>query len=154
MEINWRVLIISLIVVYLVGFTGSLFTSGSVNSEWYESIKPSITPPSFVFPIVWNILFFMIGLSLYFVWINSNKKEKKKILLVFGINFILNILWSVFYFGMQNPLLAFYSIILLIFSIASMIYVTNKINKLSSYFLVPYFLWVVFASVLNWMSFH
>jgi translocator protein len=151
-RINWKVLIISLVIIYAVAFIGSLFTSPNTNTEWYNSIKPSITPPNYVFPIVWNILFFLIAISLYISWTNSNKNQKEKIALVFGINFVLNILWSVLYFGMQNPLLAFYEIIFLEISIFSMIYTTYKINKASSYLLIPYFIWVGFAMILNYLS--
>jgi len=151
-KINWKILIFSLVVVYLVAFIGSLFTSPNTNTEWYNSIRPSITPPNFVFPIVWNILFFLIGLSLYFSLIKAKKKEKKEIYLVFGINFILNIFWSVLYFGLKNPVLSFIEIILLIFSIIIMITTTYKINKISSYLLWPYLIWVCFAGVLNFLS--
>jgi tryptophan-rich sensory protein len=151
--INWKVLIVSLIIVYLVAFVGSLFTSPVTDSEWYDSIKPSITPPGWVFPIVWNILFFLIALSLYFSWINSDGKEtRKKIILVFGINFILNIFWSVLYFGLKNPFYAFIEIFLLWISIVSMIYVSYKIDKKAGWLLVPYLLWVSFAIVLNYLS--
>ena len=150
--INWKILISSLLIVYAVAFIGSIFTSQNTDSEWYQSIKPDITPPNWVFPIVWNILFFLIALSLYFAWINAKNPQKKKIALVFGINFILNILWSVFYFGMQNPLIAFIEIIFVLISILSMIFTTYKINKTSSYLLIPYLLWVGFASVLNYLS--
>ena len=151
-RINWKILIISLIMVYLVAFIGSLFTSPVTDSAWYESIKPSITPPNWVFPIVWNILFFLIAISLYISWISAKKIEKKKIVLVFGINFILNIFWSVLYFGLKNPSLAFFELIVLWFSILIMILVTCRINKIASYLLVPYFLWVSFAGVLNYLS--
>lgn len=153
MKINWKVLIICLVIVYLVAIVGSLFTSPVTDSSWYESIKPSITPPNFVFPIVWNILFFLIALSLYFSWINIKKKEdKNKILCVFGINFILNILWSVLYFGLKNPLLAFFELIFLLASIVLMIIITYRIKKLSAYLLIPYGIWVSFAGVLNYLS--
>lgn len=151
-KVNIKVLIICLAVVYAVALAGSLFTSGNTNSEWYESVRPAITPPNWIFPVVWNVLFFLIALSLYFAWVNSKKDKKRKIALVFGINFALNILWSVFYFGMQNPLFAFYEIFFLEASIAAMIYTTYKIEKKSAYLLVPYFLWVGFAIVLNYLS--
>jgi len=151
-KINFKILIFSLIIVYLIAFIGGLFTSQATNTEWYESIKPAITPPNWVFPIVWNILFFMLGLSLYFSWINSRKKEKPKILLVFGINFILNILWSILYFGIQNPFYAFIELIFLWVSILIMILVTWKIRKSASYFLWPYLIWVTFAGILNFLS--
>ncbi len=149
-KVNWKVLIFSLIIVYFIGFVGSLFTS--IDNGWYESIRPSITPPSFVFPIMWNILFFLIALSLYFAWINSNKKDKKKIIFVFGINLILNALWSLFYFKLQNPLVAFFDLILIWISIIAMFIVTYKIKRTSAYLLIPYLLWVSFAGVLNWLS--
>jgi len=149
-KINWKTLLVSLVLVYSIAFIGSLFTS--IDNSWYESIKPSITPPSFVFPIVWNILFFLIALSLYFAWTNSKKLDKKKLILIFGINLILNAFWSFLYFKMQNPLYAFFDLILIWISILGMIFVTYKINKKSSYLLVPYLLWVSFAGILNWMS--
>jgi tryptophan-rich sensory protein len=148
-----KILIISLVIVYLVAFIGSIFTSQGTDSEWFEQTRPSITPPNYVFPIIWNILFFLIALSLYFAWINSkNNEDKRKIMLVFGINFILNILWSVFYFSLRNPLYAFIELILLFISIIFMIYVTASIDKKSSYLLVPYLLWVGFAGILNYLS--
>lgn len=151
-RIKWKILITSLVIVYLVAFAGSLFTSPATDSEWYESIRPSITPPGWVFMVVWNILFFLIALSLYFSWINAKKKSKKKIIFIFGINFILNVLWTVLFFGLQSPLFAFIEIFFLWFSILAMIYVTSKIKKEAAYLLVPYLLWVSFAIVLNYLS--
>lgn len=149
---NWKVLVVSLVVVYLVAFIGSLFTSSSVNTDWYKSIKPSITPPNWVFPIVWNVLFFLIALSLYFSWMSAKKNEKKKIMIVFGINFILNILWSILYFRLKNPVASFFELIVLWFSIILMIFVTSKISKKASWLLVPYGIWVGFAGILNYLS--
>jgi tryptophan-rich sensory protein len=151
--INWKVLIICLLIVFvLVGGIGSLFTSRNVNSEWYKSIQPSITPPNWVFPVVWNFLFLLISLSLYFAWTNSkNKRQKKKIVLIFGINFILNILWSILFFGLKQTQFAFVEIILLWFSILSMIIILDKTSKKSSWLLVPYLIWVTFASILNYL---
>jgi len=152
-RINWKVLIVSIVIVYLVAFVGSLFTSSNTDSEWYDSIRPSITPPNWVFPIVWNVLFFLIALSLYFSWINARKwNVKKKIIVVFGINFILNIFWSVLYFGLKNPFYAFIEIFILWISIVSMIYISYKIDKKAAYLLIPYLLWVSFAIILNYLS--
>ncbi|MFC1682084.1 TspO/MBR family protein [Nanoarchaeota archaeon] len=146
--INYKVLILSLIIVYGVAFLGSLFTD---TTDWYESVKPSLTPPSYVFPIVWNILFFLIAISLYLAWTKSNKKQKSKIALLFGINLFLNLLWSFLFFGLHQPLLAFIELILLWFSIIAMILVVRKINKTSAWLLTPYLLWVTFAGVLNFL---
>jgi len=152
-KINWKVLISCILIVFvLLGGIGSLFTTPNTNSGWYNSIKPDITPPSFVFPIVWNILFLLISISLYFAWTNSKtKKNKKKIIWVFGINFLLNILWSVLFFALKLPKLAFAEIILLWLSIGLIFIKTWKIKKLSSWLILPYWLWVSFAGILNWI---
>lgn len=174
-RINWKVLIVSLVIVYGVAFIGGLFTSQNVDTDWYESIKPAITPPNWVFPIVWNVLFFLIALSLYFVWIKSslitfkNKQVsnrrakpsktsllslnniKKKIIIIYGVNFLLNVLWSVLFFSLKQPRLAFYELILLWASILCLIIFAYKIDRKASYLLVPYLSWVSFAGVLNWM---
>ena len=145
-KINWKVFVACLAIVYVVAFIGSRFT---IIGDWYQSIKPSITPPSLVFPIVWNILFFLIAVSLYFAWTNSSKNEKKVIVLVYGLNFILNILWSFLFFWLQRPNYAYVEIWVLWLSIGLMIYESWKINKKASLLLVPYFMWVSFAIVLN-----
>ncbi len=150
MKIDFKVLIASLIIVFLVAFIGSIFTSGNTDSEWYQSVKSKLTPPNFIFPIVWNILFFLITLSLYFAWIQN--KQRKKVAFVFGLNFILNILWSLLFFQLKNPFYAFIELIILWISIVYMIFITGKIDKKAAWLLVPYLLWVSFASILNFLA--
>lgn len=146
---NWKVLVVSLIIVFTISFVGSLFTSGNKDSSWYLENKPSFTPPSIVFPIVWPILYFLIALSLYFVWIKANKSEKKKVAVIFGINLIANALWSYLFFEIRNPLLSFIDIIIILISIIGMMFIAGKIDKKAVWLLVPYLLWVGFAGVLN-----
>ncbi|MBI2043975.1 tryptophan-rich sensory protein [Candidatus Pacearchaeota archaeon] len=152
MRFNWKVFAYSLIAVYSIAFLGSIFTAGNSDSAWYDSVKPQITPPNYVFPIVWNILFFLISFSLYFSWTSAkNEKVKTKVAYVFGINLMLNVLWSLFFFGMQNPVLAFFDLIAMLFSILAIFYVTWEINRISSYLIIPYLLWVGFAGFLNYL---
>jgi len=152
-KINWKNLIVSFIVVSATAFLGSLFTSKGVESFWYWTVRPSITPPNWVFPIAWGILFFLIFLSLYISLTNAkDKKISSRIELVFGINLILNFLWSFLFFGLRSPLFAFADLILLWLSIFAMIFVTKKISKKASWLLIPYLLWVSFAGVLNYLS--
>jgi len=151
-RVNLKVLFTCLLIVYLVAFIGSLLTTSSVNSSWYASVKPAITPPNWVFPVVWNILFLLIAVSLYFAWIKSkNKKNKTKVAVVFGINLLLNILWSFLFFFLQLPALAFFELIIFEASIIAMIIITNKIKKVSAYLLIPYAVWVAFAGILNYL---
>ena len=145
-KIKWGVFIACLIAVFAVAGIGSLFTD---TGEWYESIKPSITPPNYVFPIVWSLLFYLIGVSLYYSWLSM---KKEKVMIYYGINFVLNILWSYLYFGMKNPRFAFLEILVLWFSIVFLIGFNWKKARKASYFLIPYLLWVSFAIVLNYLS--
>lgn len=148
-KINWKIFINCLAVVFVVALIGSYFTK---IDDWYYSVRPSITPPDWVFPIVWTLLFYLIAISIYYSWLGSGKNEKNKIIALFGANFILNILWSLFYFKMRNPKVAFVDLILLWFSILSLIIYNWKIDRKSSYLLIPYLLWVSFAGILNYLT--
>ncbi len=152
-SINWKILIICIIISYSIAGIGSIFTTNKTNSEWYNSIKPSLTPPNWVFPIVWNILFFLISISLYIVWTEvKNKKIKQKLFLFFGLNLTLNVLWSLFYFTLEKPLIAFFDLILLWFSIFFLIKISLKEKRKISWLLLPYLLWISFAGILNYLS--
>lgn len=151
-KINWSILFKAFALVFLTALIGSYFTSINVSSEWYESIKPEITPPSYIFPIVWNFLYLTIIVSLYGAWSRVDKLKKNKLLILFGINFLLNIAWSYFYFALMMPAVALLVLIALWLSIISIIIYTKKINTYSAYILVPYILWITFAGYLNYLS--
>ena len=148
MKINWKVLSISFGLVILISMFGSQFTD---TSGWYESIKPNITPPNFVFPIVWTVLYLLIALAIYFIWIESKRQDKLCIILVFGVNLICNALWSYLFFELKNPLYGFYDIILMWFSIIIMLILSWRISKKAFCLLIPYLLWVSFAGILNYL---
>lgn len=148
-----KVLLLALIVSYGAGFIGSIFTSGEVDSEWYNSVKPIITPPDYVFPIVWNLLFLLIALSIWIVWMKSNNKlERRKIVYFYGLNLIANILWSLFYFKMHNPLLAFIDLIVILITIILTIRTGYYIDKRGAWLLYPYLIWIIYAGLLNFLS--
>ncbi len=146
-RVDLKVLAVSFVIVILVALIGSYFTE---IGSWYENIKPSITPPNYVFPIVWSVLFFLIALSLYFSWISAGK-NRKIVALVFEINLLLNILLIFLFFKLKNPISSFIEIIFLWISILYMILVLRKINKKAAWLLVPYLVWVSFAAVLNFL---
>jgi len=153
---KWVKLLLCIILVQLIAFLGSVFTVSSIET-WYDSlIKPSFNPPSWLFGPVWTILYLMIGVSLYF-FITSNPKknyaEKNKIkkigYWIFGIQILLNGIWTPLFFGLHNIPAALIVIIFLWLSIIANIFAFYKISKISAYLLVPYLIWVSFASVLN-----
>lgn len=125
------------------GIIGSVFTVSSVNT-WYMTLnKPFFNPPSFIFAPVWTILYFLMGLSLYFAW------EKKSNLKWFYIQLVLNALWSIIFFGFKNPMIALVEIVCLWVAILMTIKGFWKKNRFSAYLLIPYLLWVSFATILN-----
>ncbi|MFC1728524.1 TspO/MBR family protein [Nanoarchaeota archaeon] len=145
----WK-LIISIILPFLASAIGSLFTASSVSTWYVELNKPVFNPPSWVFGPVWTILYLLMGISLYLVWTN---RYNKPAFIIFGVQLFLNMLWSILFFGLQNPLFAFIEIILLWIAILTTIIYFYKINKVSAYLLVPYILWVSFAAILNFALF-
>jgi len=147
---KWLVLGICILIPLLVGWIGGIFTSSSVG-DWYLTLnKFSLNPPSWVFAPVWTLLFVLMGLSLYFVFIERKNIENRKIFLwLFGVQLILNLLWSVLFFGLRNPFYALIEIVVLwIFILLTLIY-GFKINRKSGWLLVPYLVWVSFAIFLN-----
>jgi translocator protein len=146
---NWFRLVVSIVVAQLAGFLGSLFTFTS-DGSWYSSIiKPSFNPPNSVFGPVWTTLYLLMGISLYLVWECKKSKYRKVGLYLFFTQLVLNTLWSILFFGLNNPGLAFFEIIILWFAILFNIIYFYKVKKVASYLLIPYLLWVSFAAVLN-----
>jgi len=126
------------------GLVGSVFTLNSLQT-WYPTlVKPFFNPPGWIFGPVWTTLYFLMGVSLYLVW--GKKKTDSK---WFWIQLLLNSLWSVAFFGLKNPIIAFIVIIFLLTSIFLTIKAFTKVNKVSVYLLYPYLAWVSFASILN-----
>jgi len=135
----------------MVAYAGSTFTPVS-GSEWYYLIlhKPSWNPPDWLFPPVWSLLFLLMGIALSFVvelW--GEKKEVKGSLIVFGVQLLLNLCWSATFFGLHSPLLAFVVIVLLWLAIVLTIVKFRAVLPIAGYLLIPYLLWVSFASYLN-----
>jgi tryptophan-rich sensory protein len=127
-----------------VGLVSSVFTFNSLQA-WYPAlVKPFFNPPGWIFGPVWTTLYFLMGISLYLVW-----GKKKTDLKWFWIQLILNSLWSIAFFGLKNPIIAFILVIFLLISIFLTIKTFAKVNKTSAYLLYPYLGWVSFASILN-----
>jgi tryptophan-rich sensory protein len=146
MRKSWLKLALCIIVSLLAGVIGGLFTKTDAGS-WYSTIvKPSFNPPNWLFGPVWTLLYILMGISLYLAIIHGAKKKAK---ILFGTQLALNTLWSIIFFGMENPLLAFICIIILWIAILLTIVEFWKTSKTAVYLLMPYILWVTFASALN-----
>jgi translocator protein len=153
MKINNIVkLIVATVVCELAGIIGSVFTAPSIAS-WYAGItKPALNPPSWVFGPVWTTLFALMGISAFLIWKKGLDRRDVKIAIgIFIGQLVLNTLWSIIFFGLHSPVGALVEIVFLWLAILATIIVFARISKLAAWLLVPYILWVSFASYLNFM---
>ena len=141
-------LIISILICQAAGLVGSLFTAPVIGA-WYATLqKPGFNPPDFVFAPVWTILFLLMGLSLYLVWVQEVRIAKTA-LVVFGLQLLLNILWSYLFFGLKSPVYGMIEILFLWLAILTTIIAFYRVSRLASFLLLPYIFWVSFAAILN-----
>ena len=119
---------------------------------WYiELAKPEWTPPNFVFPIAWTIIFALAAIAGVSAWRQApNTRMSDTVVGMFALNGFLNILWSLLFFRLQRPDWAFYEVILLGISVAALIIYCWRFSKLTSLLLLPYLAWVCIAGTLNW----
>lgn len=135
----------------LVGYFSGIETKSAI-ADWYPTlIKPSFNPPNWIFAPVWITLYVLMGIAAGLVWdrIDFEKETVRKALQFFSIQLALNAMWSYLFFGMKNPMLAGVEIIILWLMIYETYFIFSKVNKISGYLLIPYLLWVGFATVLN-----
>jgi len=138
-----------LIIPQVAGFIGSLFTRASIPT-WYATLnKPFFNPPNWIFAPVWTLLFVLMGISLYLVLMQSAKQDVTNALIIFSIQMVLNVLWSFCFFYLRSPLFGLIDIILLLIFIVINIVAFYSISPTAAYLLVPYLLWVTFATILN-----
>lgn len=148
---QWLPLIISIAIPVAIGITASFFTRPEIDG-WYQTLqKPSFTPPNWLFGPVWTTLYIMIGISAYLVW----EKRDDSILYtkarpIYVMQLIFNFLWSFMFFNQHNPMGGLVIIGLLLILIVSNIFYFSKFSKIAAWLLVPYLLWVCFATALNY----
>jgi benzodiazapine receptor len=134
-----------------VGYLSGVVTRSSVETWFPTLIKPGFNPPSWVFAPVWSFLYIIMGIAAGLVWgrIDFEKEAVRKALMFFAIQFALNAIWSLLFFGLKNPLLALVEIVILWLMIYETFLKFTKIDKVAGYLFIPYILWVSFATVLN-----
>ena len=143
-------LIISLLICQLIGFIGSWFTTPAI--PWYQTLqKPAFTPPNWLFAPVWLTLFSLMGISAFLIWQKGfNKLPVKRALSLFLLQLIINLFWSMAFFGLHSSLLGLIMIIMLWILILINIIAFFSISSLAAWLLFPYLLWVSFATYLNY----
>jgi benzodiazapine receptor len=142
-------LLYALLITIGVGTIAGIATASSIGN-WYEHIsKPTFNPPNWLFAPVWTVLYIMMGIALFQIWKQTPSAERSKALTVFAIQLFLNFIWSFIFFNFHQIGLALIVIILLWIFIVITIYKFRQLNKTACYLMVPYLIWVSFATVLN-----
>lgn len=136
-------------ICFSVAVLGSLATSSSLDT-WYDGlVKPDWNPPAWVFGPVWTVLYAMMGVSAWLVWQRRHQEDTDYPLGWFAVQLMLNLLWSLFFFGLRSPLVALMDIVMLWAAIAITMNQFWRVHRGASLLMFPYLLWVSFATALN-----
>ena len=152
MKRDWKALVISILIPLAVGTLAGLLTMGGMK-EFAQLNKPPLSPPAWLFPIAWTILYTLMGISSYLIYTSEpqkkNTKEKEQALSTYVYQLIVNFLWPVFFFSFQWYFFAFLWLAFLWILVAKMILEFGAISKTAALLNVPYLLWLSFAGYLN-----
>ena len=141
-------LILFLIITYSASFIGGLVTI-SFKEPWYSQlIKSNYNPPDWIFAPIWTTLYLMMTLAIWIFWHTKNRDMKT--IYIYFIHIVFNTTWSVVFFAFHNILLALINLMILISLITVLILRFRKVNYLSSYLMIPYLLWSIYALFLNY----
>lgn len=142
--------VISVAIALAVGGLSALLTAGSMDL-YSEIVQPPLAPPSFLFPVVWTILYILMGISAAMIYLEKDRmpREVSRALIVYAVNLFLNFFWSIIFFNMRAFLFSFIWLVLLWATIAVMIIKFRRIKPLAGYLQIPYLVWVTFAGYLN-----
>lgn len=135
---NKKLILYIAIPLLLGGIVGFITSKESMN---YNGIVDE-----WVFPIVWSILYILMGISSYIV------RNNKELMSIYKVNLVINLLWPIIFFTLNFKVFGFFWILLLILVVGYMMYKFYNKNKISAYLLIPYLLWLIFASILNLME--
>lgn len=146
MKIHLKKLIVCIAIPLLVGGLSALISGGGMDA--FESLnKPPLSPPGWLFPVVWTVLYILMGVASYLVLTSS--KYNTTALAAYGLQLFFNFMWPILFFKFELYLFSFIWLLLLLVLIAVTIHLFCKISKPSAYLLIPYLLWVAFAGYLN-----
>lgn len=148
LKIDWKKLIICVAIPLAVGGLSALITMGSMD-DFSALEQPPLSPPGWLFPVVWTILYTLMGIASYLVYTSGKPGRAKTALTVYGVQLVFNFLWSIVFFNLGWYLFAFFWIIGLWLLIILTTVLFYRINKTAGYLMIPYILWVTFAAYLN-----
>lgn len=146
--------VISIILALATGILSALLTSGNMNL-YDEIITPALAPPSILFPIVWTVLYVLMGISAAMIFGSTSvpANQRAEALFSYFVSLVVNFFWSIIFFNMQMYFFAFIWLVLLWVLILKTILEYRQINKIAAYLQIPYLVWVTFAGYLTFSIF-
>ena len=147
MKFQWKALLISLALSLGTGFLSSFLTP-NVQEDYAQLYRPPLAPPGWVFPVVWTLLFFLMGLAAFLVYV-SDDPEKEQALRLYVVQLVFNLGWPVIFFRLGAYLPAFFWLIALWFMVRALVKKFGEIDELAGKCMIPYLLWLTFAAYLN-----
>ena len=147
MKIQWKALAVSLALSLGTGFLSSILTP-NIKEEYAQLYRPPLAPPGWVFPVVWTVLFILMGFAAYFVYISENE-QKNGALKLYLAQLVFNLGWSVIFFRWNAYLVAFLWLVILWFMVFLLVKRFGEIDDLSGKLIMPYLFWLTFAGYLN-----
>ena len=149
MKIDWKKLIVCIAIPLLTGALAAVLTRGAM-MEFGALKQPPFSPPPWLFPIVWTVLYTLMGISSYvIVQSDARAEEKERALMVYFYQLVVNFLWPIFFFNFGWYLFAFFELLVLGIALFVMIRRFAEISKLAAYLNIPYLIWLTFAAYLN-----
>ena len=150
MKSKVKTYIISILIALAVGGLSALLTMGNMNL-YDQIIKPPLSPPSFLFPVVWTVLFVLMGISAAIIYNDrfASMSEKRSALYTYALSLFFNFFWSIIFFNARAFLISFIWLLVLLFLIIRTIVKYHRISSLAAYLQIPYAFWVSFAGYLN-----
>ena len=150
-NIKWKSLLINVAIPLVIGGIASLIVNNGFEN-YSEVTKPALSPPPWIFPVVWTILYILMGISTYLIY-EKDKNLNRNAFIIYAVQLALNFIWPVFFFGFNAYLLSFIILVLLLVFVVAMIISFYKENKLAGLLQIPYLIWLLFAAYLNFAVF-
>lgn len=142
--------VLAIAIPFLPGVIGMMFSPDGASDIWYNAlIKPVGTPAGWVFAVVWPILYLLLGIALYLIIVDKTRFSKAKSYALFGVNIVLNALWTYLFFGLNLMSFALIVLVALIGFTVWMMHAFYPISRGAYYLVWPYLLWLCFALYLN-----
>ncbi|MGL5646424.1 MAG: TspO/MBR family protein [Clostridium sp.] len=148
-KFEFKPFIVAVLIPIIGGFLSSLISGGSSRAVYLDLVKPPLSPPGWVFGVVWPILYLLMGIASYRVYMKERKKTGRNSIFIYGIQLILNFLWSIIFFGLKLYGVAFLELIVLLIFIIITFIKFYKTDKVAGFMILPYLLWTIFAGYLN-----